>query len=46
MKLEIEYLILALVSAVLLYFLSDYLFDKVVHRYYANVPVLVWSNGE
>lgn len=44
MKLEIEYLILALVSAVLLYFLSDYLFDKVAHRYYADVPDLVWES--
>lgn len=44
MKIEIEYLILALVAAVLLYFVSDYLFDKVSHKYYADVPKLVWEN--
>lgn len=42
---KLEQLILALVAAIVLYFLSDYLFDKVTHRYYAQVPVLKFEDG-
>lgn len=41
---KLDYIILAFIAAILLYFLSDYLFDKVTHRYYADVPKLVWED--
>lgn len=41
---KLEHIIFALVASIILYFLSDYLFDKIAHRYYADVPKIVWED--